>query len=228
MILHNNVVDVWTLEKNALEKLSYAWEDFLLQEELQRANQFYFSEDRNSFIIYHACKRIILSKYLNQEPKEISIAIQEKGKPYLPNSTVKFNLSHTKGIAALAVANNIEVGIDIEKNKKMRDYLAIAKRFFHAQEYDYLMKILDDVKRQTMFYHFWTAKESILKATGEGIIAGLDSVIITVDNKNQMYSSMNHCVLEALNTPINYISTIAALDSPISIRYQMFSSQMLL
>lgn len=220
MLIKNQHVDIWMLDKVKLLHTLIKWDQFLSENELQRAQRFHFEEDKLSFMIYHACKRLILSHYLNQAPQEIEIAIREKGKPYLSHSTITFNLSHTKDIAILAVADNIEIGVDIEKIKPSHDYLAIAKRFFHAQEYAYLIQIINDDERQKMFYRFWTAKEAVLKATGEGIIARLDTVIITLDITDQIASSDDNCTLIPLSVPTNYVGTLAALNSKISVRYQ--------
>lgn len=220
-----NNIDIWLLNKEEILPLRSNWANILSVDEQQRANRFHFNEDSISFALYHACKRLILASYLNHSPKDIVFAQQEKGKPFLPSSIIKFNLSHTKNMAILAVAYNIEVGVDIEKNKPANNYLEIAKRFFHIEEYNYLKKIDNAQKQQFAFFEIWTAKEAILKATGQGIAAGMNNFCIQLDTTNQEaleHNYLSEISLLRLKTPEDYIGTLAAFSQSISVTYRAF------
>ena len=43
---------------------------------------------------------------------------------------IRFNLSHSREMALLAVARDVEVGVDIERVRPLQEYAAIAERFF--------------------------------------------------------------------------------------------------
>ena len=84
-----------------------------------------------------------------------------KGKPYLKSGDTYFNISHAGDYVALAVAN-CEVGVDIEKVSAYSD--AVAARCFTPPEREWLRREGCD----EAFYRLWTAKESVMKASGFG------------------------------------------------------------
>ncbi len=91
--------------------------------------------------------------------KDYKILRTEKGKPYLEGNKVYFSISHTKGTAAVAFADN-PVGIDIEYTRK---YSAAAERMFDDTERKYALE------SDSNFTKIWTLKEAAVKATGKGI-----------------------------------------------------------
>ena len=221
-----NSVELWFFDNEKLSQLSYDWGKNLSTEEQQRAHRFHFESDQRSFMIYHSCKRLILSCHLNKEPKDIVISFQEKGKPFLKDEPLTFNLSHTKEMAVLAVANGVEIGVDIEKIKTSANYLDIAKRFFHPDEYQQLMEFEDAQQQQQQFYILWTAKEAILKATGEGIAAGLNkfSVQQHLSNLDELKHTYPETItLMPLSVPDNYVATLAIVGEKRPLIYREFS-----
>ena len=83
------------------------------------------------------------------------------GKPYLKSGDAYFNISHAGDYVALAVAN-CEVGVDIEKVSAYSD--AVAAKCFTPPEREWLRREGCD----EAFYRLWTAKESVMKASGFG------------------------------------------------------------
>lgn len=221
-----NPVEIWFLDYKKLSQLSHDWKSVLSEEEKQRADRFYFENDKDRFIIYHACKRIILSNYLKQKPREIIIFLQKNGKPFLKNTPLHFNLSHTKEMAILAVSKDVEIGIDIEKINPSTDYLGIAKRFFHVREYQQLLKTKDAQMQQQQFFVLWTAKEAILKATGEGITAGLDNFSVHYDcaHPNLLtHTHANNIALVSLKALYNHVATLAITQKVKPVVYRELS-----
>lgn len=218
-------VDIWFLENKNLFSLSYDWESILSEEEKQRANRFHFEKDQRSFIIYHACKRLILSSYLQKEPQEIMFSVHEKGKPFLKNDLLTFNLSHTKSAAIIAVSHGREIGVDIEEIRNSADYLNIAKRFFHPEEYHQLINIQDVQKQRRTFFTLWTAKEALLKAKGDGITAGLNHFCVQFNLNHPgeiKHSDSGNIALTPLETPDNYVATLAIVGEQKPVFYQNF------
>lgn len=84
----------------------------------------------------------------------------EKGKPCLPNGP-HFNLSHSGDYAVLGMSEH-ELGVDIEKIGGYKD--KVARRSCTAEELAWL-----EAQDKAEFYRLWTAKESIMKATGLGL-----------------------------------------------------------
>jgi len=80
--------------------------------ERARADRFDFRRDRDLFVAGHARLRRILGAYLQESPAALRFAYGESGKPAL-SGPLAFNLSHSGGFAALAVAR-FQLGVDIE------------------------------------------------------------------------------------------------------------------
>ena len=91
------------------------------------------------------------------------IAVDANGKPYLDGEN--FNLSHTDGIVALAVAH-APVGVDIEKVRPVN--FAVSNKIFSESETEFLSTFNQDEK-SINFFDIWVGKESVCKAIGSGL-----------------------------------------------------------
>lgn len=146
----------------------------LSSDERERSARFRFERDRRRFIVAHGALREVLGRYLQVSPGRIRYAYNAFGKPGLGpgfGSRLGFNLSHSAGLALIAVAVGGEVGVDIECVRAQSDYAEIAQRYFSAAEVDQLTAVRGD-RFAEAFIGCWTKKEAYLKARGVGI-AGL-------------------------------------------------------
>ena len=104
------------------------------------------------------------------------MSFNERGKPYAVGSGAFFSVSHSGFCAAIAI-DNAEVGLDVENLPESgRDYMKIARRFYHPSELSFVEKS-DDPSRA--FTRVWTRKEAYLKQLGIGIstdLGGFDTV----------------------------------------------------
>jgi len=106
---------------------------------------------------------------LLSDPAKTVIIRDARGKPRFADiPQLCFSVSHSGAYGVCAVHYD-NVGLDLQAHKNC-DKRAIARRFFHPDEYDYLEK--EDF---LSFFEVWTAKESYLKYTGEGLSRGLGS-----------------------------------------------------
>ena len=105
-----------------------------------------------------------------QIPLEISC--MENGKPVFDKLPLFFSLSHSANFAACAISDE-PLGLDVEHGIIARP--KIVERYFNADE-QALYETSED--KDSFFAHLWTAKESALKYTGEGLGKGLSSVEI--------------------------------------------------
>jgi 4'-phosphopantetheinyl transferase len=92
---------------------------------------------------------------------ESQLIYGENGKPYLKDGNKYFNISHSGNYVILALSEK-EVGIDIEKIDTHPDKVAV--RCFTTEECEWMRQEESD----EAFYKLWTAKESVMKATGLG------------------------------------------------------------
>jgi 4'-phosphopantetheinyl transferase len=134
------------------------------------ARRFLRNDDRHRFLTGRALTRNVLGGYLGLPPTEIQLAVTAFGKPYLRQTDgpdLRFNLSHSGSLVALAVANRDEVGIDVEAEPPGNaDELApIVLSGPERQAYERLPQAL----RPAALLRCWTRKEALLKASGSGL-----------------------------------------------------------
>lgn len=113
-----------------------------------------------------ASKKILhqkLSHYLNIDSTDLHIETNENGKPSAEG--IHYSVSHCRDQIVQAFSLGGELGIDVEFNNPQRNYMALAQRYFHAQEFKYL-SALNNEQAISLFYNLWTTKEAICKAQG--------------------------------------------------------------
>jgi 4'-phosphopantetheinyl transferase len=87
---------------------------------------------------------------------------------------LRFSLSHTHGLALVAVTLSCDIGADVENHTRALELEPIAKRFFSPRESSDVLACRES-ERTRRFYSYWTLKESYLKAQGLGLQRALDS-----------------------------------------------------
>ncbi len=174
---------VWCVSLQALGPVE-RWRRTLDLEERARAGRYHFERDRDLFIIGRGVLRTILSGYLQCEPTDLDFSYGSSGKPALAGafavSPLRFNLSHSAGLALYAVTLNREIGIDIEYNRSTLVVESLVERYFSEREAA-AFRVLPADKRRQAFFRSWTCKEACLKATGDGLTAPLDRVEVGFD-----------------------------------------------
>jgi 4'-phosphopantetheinyl transferase len=157
--------------------------DTLSSDEKLRASRFHFERDRQHYIAARGILRSILSKYLSIEPEQFHFHYTEYGKPYLKSESstfdLRFNLSHSHGMALFAFTEGCEVGVDIEWIRKGITDEQIAERFFSIQEVKALRQ-LPEQDQDEAFFNCWTRKEAFIKAKGEGLSMPLDDFVVSL------------------------------------------------
>lgn len=152
----------------------------LSAEERSRFSRFVNAADRRDYAAAHALLRSALSMHGGSAPHEWSFEPGPDGKPRLAiplpgPAELTFNLAHTRGLVACAVANGADVGIDVEPIDRGVDALLLADRYFSPEEVESLQACAETI-RSTRFVELWVLKEAYLKATGEGLSDALDAV----------------------------------------------------
>lgn len=168
-------VHVWRIDLEQPDAILDGLEDLLAEGEKARAQRFRFVRDRRRFTVARAALRQILAGRLGVKPRSIEFSTGAYGKPYLTERTFRFNVSHSGGLALVAVARNRELGVDIEELRPMDDAEELADRFFSASESRKLRAAPDSASRIRGFFECWSRKEAFIKALGEGLSHPLDS-----------------------------------------------------
>lgn len=178
--LMGSEVHIWTLPTRASLAVAEMFELVLARDELDRAGQYRFSHLRESFVIARGALRCLLGRYLDIHPTRIRLIYGSNGKPALEaGAHLQFNMTHSGGLAAVAITEDCPIGLDLEKIRPLSDMQQIADRFFCSEEAAEIMS-LPPGDREHAFFRCWTRKEAYIKAIGDGLSAPLDGFRVTV------------------------------------------------
>jgi len=184
--LKDGEVHVWRANLEVDNRRLQSMRDCLSDDEKARADRFRFAEDRESYTVCRAILRLILSRYLGCPASVLRFRYNRYGKPALVNqsgdSTLRFNLSHSKALALYAVARGRELGIDLEYLDRGFAGEEIARRFFSPREVAEL-EALPGRFKTAAFFNCWTRKEAYVKARGEGLSIPLDQFEVSLAPK---------------------------------------------
>ncbi|MDQ3021351.1 MAG: 4'-phosphopantetheinyl transferase superfamily protein [Bacteroidota bacterium] len=213
-----------TLEKTSAEIKNS--ETILSNDELTKAYRYKFEADKNNYVVCRALLRSVLSEYLSIPAAHITFFYSEKGKPYINNSSIKFNLAHSNNYTVFAFVFEEEVGIDIEYQRELRDALTIAKRYFSKSEVEEFENINSE-KIKNAFFYCWTRKEAFLKAVGEGLSYPLADFSVTLKPGNPKImwikkkpDEIKKWSLHDIKVRENYISSLAIKSNDMKIIYK--------
>ena len=120
---------------------------------------------------------------LVERPIELVMDYGEKGKPYLREYPLFFNLSHSGEYVVCAMSDR-EIGVDIQKCSGL-NVMRTAERFFSKEECRALAACgTEEVGRQ-FFFRLWTRKEAYGKLLGKGIM-GVVSANLLPNERNMV------------------------------------------
>ena len=183
LVLPNNEVHIWLASLDVPAKTCTRLRSFLSEEEISRANRFYFPQDRDYFVVGRGLLRIFLGQYLDSDPTTLHFTYGRYGKPVLDpnenNSELSFNMSHSKSKVIYAFSHGREVGIDIEDLNRDVDREQIVRRNCSEQEKIAYHTVPTELKQEA-FINCWTRKEAYIKARGEGLAAHLDQITVSL------------------------------------------------
>jgi 4'-phosphopantetheinyl transferase len=147
-------------------------------EEVSKEGRFLFADDRKRYLVTRAMVRMLLSRYAPVEPARWEFSKNAYGRPGIANAMDEtrgliFNISHTRGLIALAVTRGRELGVDVENVVARNAPVDIAERFFSPVEVAELSCIPAE-RQHDRFFEYWTFKEAYIKARGMGLSLPLD------------------------------------------------------
>jgi 4'-phosphopantetheinyl transferase len=156
----------------------------LPEPERRRADRFRFERHRRRFTVRRWRLRQLLAAYRGLAPEEIRFVYGERDKPALdpdlddPAAPLSFNLSDSGDLAVFAFSHGLELGVDVEILRPMRDARKLAERFFADGERAVLRTVADD-RLSEAFFLCWTRKEAYVKAIGEGLAEPLGNFCVS-------------------------------------------------
>ncbi len=172
-------IEVWLAFYDELEdeRLS-TMAELLSSPERAQQRRFHFADDRKRYLVTRAMVRSVLSRYAPVAPTDWTFRENAYGRPAIGHdhevaAGLQFNISHARGLIALAVRRHGGLGIDVENLVHRPVSTAIADRFFSPAEAVELASVPVE-HRPDRFFEYWTLKESYIKARAMGLSLPLD------------------------------------------------------
>jgi 4'-phosphopantetheinyl transferase len=166
-------VHLWRLDLDQDVSCLADLEEALAPLERRNAAAFRHHADRVHYSMTRGALRNVLARYLNTQPAQVALRRGLHGKPELANGELRFNVSHTHGLALFAISSAHEVGVDVELIRPGLEE-DIAGWFLSLRAIRLLESFPKTARRQA-FFRGWTRMEAYSKASGEELTAGLEN-----------------------------------------------------
>lgn len=167
-----------------------AYSQLLPADETERARRFHFQRDRDRHVVTRALLRTVLASIVGERPEALQFATGPHGKPFLQHDSdigrrLSFSLSHTDDLVMLGVTQDHALGIDVENTTRQAP-LDVVHRHFADVEVRAFNALTHPQQQTDLFWSCWTLKESLIKATGEGLHTPLDRFGFTFDANDRL------------------------------------------
>jgi 4'-phosphopantetheinyl transferase len=152
-----------------------------------RCARFDRDDDRARYLAAHALARLVVASHLGVPAPTLTFqatcrqcGASDHGKPRLgiAGAGLDFSLSHSGARVVLAVARDAAVGVDVERLNARRDFTALMPAVLSAAEQP-MIAALPDGERAAAVLRYWTRKEALLKATGDGLRVAPAALTVT-------------------------------------------------
>jgi 4'-phosphopantetheinyl transferase len=152
--------------------------------ELDRRTRLRRPIDRARFTVAAALLRLVVSRHTGIDPASVTIdrtchsCGRMHGKPNVPGTGLGVSISHSGSRVAVACAPGAQVGVDVEEVSGQPDPEALV----HDVLTDAEAAHLDAQGRRDRVHAlltYWTRKEAVLKATGDGLRVPMSSIAVS-------------------------------------------------
>lgn len=152
-----------------------AYEALLDDDERRRADALRSPRRRRRFIVAHGAVRVILGGCLAAPPAQLRWRRGRHGKPELAGAWTgrQVNLSHSGGLAMVAVSGRRPVGVDIQRLRSGLAPERLAARYYPEPEAGFVAAAARPVERADRFFRLWARKEACVKAVGGRLMQGM-------------------------------------------------------
>ena len=151
--------------------------------EKKQSARYHFAHDQRRFIVRRAVLRQLLAAQLGLHPEEIKIDSANFQKPKIAatqnSDGLRFSSSHSADWALIALAQNRDVGVDVEQHRPLPDAGDLVRNSFSDFEIAEFER-LPEPARTEGFFNCWTRKEAFVKAIGLGLAYSLKKFSVTL------------------------------------------------
>lgn len=166
---------------------------FLNAAEKLRYDQ-YLPQAARLFLISRVLTKSVLADKLGISAHQVNIQLQPNGKPFVQGSkTIYFNLSHSADVIVLAVTEEGEIGVDVERVNREFQWKRIDS-VLAASEMEWIQKNepIDPFSVYQRFFQIWTLKEAYIKCTGQGMSSHLKKLNFHVFSEHIKFFDATH------------------------------------
>ena len=166
------------------------------------------------YILGRALLRWILGNALGLPPPAVPIVRGVRGRPQLANGAgIDFNVSHTRDVALIGIAHTRRIGVDVERADRDVRADGLARKFLTSAEQATLAP-LPETERRELFLRYWTCKEAMSKATGDGLSAPMRRLEVRLTDGIELTRGPApyepaRWRLHAVAVPAPYVATVA-------------------
>lgn len=159
-----------------LDSLRAAHDGLLSPTERDRRAEFRQPADRRRYTLATALLRVAAGRRLGIDPAAVDVdrSCDECGRPHgrptLPGTVLHASISHSGDRVAVALTDVGPVGVDVERLGEVD--AGLARSVCTPDELGHLRTPED-------FFVYWTRKEAVLKATGDGLRRPLSDVVVS-------------------------------------------------
>ncbi|HET8566545.1 MAG TPA: 4'-phosphopantetheinyl transferase superfamily protein [Solirubrobacterales bacterium] len=200
-------VHIW---RAALDDPGWPGPEELPPPERERAAAFLREDAARRWVAARWALRRVLARYLEKAPAAVELEVGEHGKPRLRGAVPRFSLSHSAGLALVAVCER-EVGIDVEAVRPGRNLVALAGRALPAAEAA-SVRAAEPAEQAAVFYPAWTRHEARLKCLG-AVTSGTSLRSTTSEVADRRLAP--EIAVVDLDVPPGYTAAVAVMGSKI-------------
>lgn len=168
---------LWRLPLDLPPAVQALLETCLCDAERERARAFRMPGPRRDFVVTRAVLRLLLARHLDIPADACRFEYGQFGKPRLsgPGTSLQFNVSHSGQQALFAVAEAIEIGVDLEWQRTIPELASLAATILSARQLTQWERLPPAARKQA-FHDAWARKEAVIKAVGAGLSLDLQTL----------------------------------------------------
>jgi 4'-phosphopantetheinyl transferase len=159
-------------------------EDLLSESERARAGSLRRVAARRRFTTATALLKVAVAESADDDPRKVKLRREcpdcrgPHGHPEVVASTLNVSLTHAGDRVAVALCADAAVGVDVEQVIADVDVDSMLGPVLSDAERADFRAVHGRPARTQAFFHCWTRKESVLKATGDGLRVSMSSLTV--------------------------------------------------
>ena len=187
------------------------------EQEARRRSRFRVDVDRDRFTLATVLLRALVAQRTNVDfatatiDRTCDICGKPHGRPRLAQPGLEASISHAGDVVAVALTTAGPVGVDIEVVAP-GEYESLIASVCTQDEQEFVRGPRD-------FYAYWTRKEAVLKATGEGLRRPMTDLVVTAPDTAPSLlalapaTSPPICHMADVPAGDDYVGSVAVLDA---------------